>query len=299
MRLRLGVSQRAIARRLAGLVVTFCNPPHASVGVHRHDGHDLASLPVQPADQFTGMAADDNCLYVATGARAEARLVALSRTTWTVAWEAPLADADDVHSIAVADGHLYAVSTGTDCVMRYRLDGGVGDPEVVWSPTDGTDDTHHLNAITLWNGSLVVGAFGPRSGDRWASARDGYLFDVSRGIPIEKGIYHPHAVLAWRGELWWCESATGTVCTSSGPRCVVDGYVRGLAPVSNRLLAIGSSVGRHTGDGNITNPLDPGLPAGRSGITVFDAKKQTVRGFVDTSHIGPEVYGCWTHHGGA
>ena len=299
MRLRLGVSERAISRRLAGIVVTFCNPPHSSVGVHRHDGHDLVPLPVQPADQFTGMAADDNCLYVAMGDRAVTRLVALSRTTWTVAWDVPLADANDVHSIAVADGRLYAVSTGTDSVMRYSLDRGVGDPELVWSPTDGAEDTHHLNAITLWNGSVVVAAFGPRSGDRWASARNGYLFDVSRGVPIEKGIYHPHAVLAWRGELWWCESATGTVYSSSGPRCVVDGYVRGLAPLSNRLLAIGSSVGRHTEDGSITNPLDPGLPAGRSGITVFDAKNQTTRGFVDTSHIGPEVYGCWTPHGGA
>lgn len=299
MKLRLGETERSIARRLAGLVVTFCNPPQSSVGAHRHDGHELVPLPLPPADQFTGIAADDSCVYVATGERSVARLVALSRTTWTVAWDVPLPGASDVHSIAVADGHLYAVSTGTDSVIRYPLDRGVGDPEVMWSPTDGTEDTHHLNAITLWNGSVIVAGFGRRSADRWASARNGYLYDISRGAPIEKGICHPHAVLGWRGELWWCESATGTVYSSSGPRCVVDGYARGLAPLSKRLLAIGSSVGRHAGDGSITNPLDPGLPAGRSGITVFDAKTERTLGFVDTSHIGHEVYGCWTHHGGA
>jgi hypothetical protein len=295
---RLG-STRAIARRCRGLVVSFCNPPHGSVGVHRHDGRDLVQLPLQPAEQFTGLAADDTHLYVATQGHSVARLVALTRATWGVAWDVPLPAADDVHSIAVTDGYLYAVSTGTDSVVRYPLHHGVGEPEVVWSPTGVGEDTHHLNGIALWNGSVVVSAFGPRRGERWASARDGYLYDTSRGAPIEKGIYHPHAVLAWRGELWWCESATGTVHSSSGARCVIDGYVRGLAPLSNRLLAIGSSVGRHTGDGSITNPLDPGRPAGRCGITVFDARTDTTRGFVDVSRIGPEIYGCWTPRGGA
>jgi hypothetical protein len=299
MRRALGLTGRAIARRCRGLVVSFCNPPHALVGVHRHDGHDLVQLPLESAEQFTGLAADDTHLYVATDARAEARLVALARATWTVAWEAPLTAAHDVHSIAVTDGYLYAVSTGTDSVIRYRLDRGVGDPEIVWSPTGAGEDTHHLNGIALWNGSVIVSAFGPRRGERWASARDGYLYDASKRAPIEKGIYHPHAVLPWRGELWWCESATGTVQSSSGRRCVVDGYARGLAPLTNRLLAIGTSVGRHTGDGAITNPLDPGAPAGRCGITVFDARTDSTPGFLDTSRIGPEIYGLWTPRGGA
>jgi hypothetical protein len=295
----LGSTERVIAWRCRGLVVSFCNPPHALVGVHRHDGHDLVQLPLPPAEQFTGLASDDSHLYVVTESHGVARLVAVARATWTVAWEAPLPGAQDVHSIAVANGFVYAVSTGTDSVIRYRLARGVGDPEIVWSPTGASEDTHHLNGIALWNGSVVVSAFGPRRGDRWASARDGYIYDVSRGTPIEKGIYHPHAVLAWRGELWWCESATGTVHSSSGRRCAVDGYARGLAPLTNRHLAIGTSVGRHTGDGAITNPLDPGVPAGRCGITVFDGRTDTIRGFVDASSIGPEIYGCWTPRGGA
>jgi Domain of unknown function (DUF4915) len=295
----LGSTERVIARRCRGLVVSFCNPPHALVGVHRHDGRGLVQLPLEPAEQFTGIAADQTHLYVATGAHGVARLVALTRTTWTVAWEAPLPRADDVHSIAVTDGYLYAVSTGTDSLIRYRLDRGVSDPEIVWSPTGAVEDTHHLNGIALWSGSIIVSAFGPRLGDRWASARDGYLYDVSRGAPIHKGIYHPHSVLPWRDDLWWCESATGTVHSLSGRRCVVDGYARGLAQLSNRLLAIGTSVGRHTGDGSITNPLDPGVPAGRCGVTVFDARTDTIRGFLDTGGIGPEIYGCWMPRGGA
>lgn len=87
------------------------------VGVHWHDGRGFVQRPVQPAEQFTGLAADDTRLYVATGARDVARIVAVERATWTVAWEAPLAAAHDVHSIAVANGYLYAVSTGTESVI--------------------------------------------------------------------------------------------------------------------------------------------------------------------------------------
>jgi hypothetical protein len=141
---RLGSTERAIARRCRGLVVSCCNPPHAWVGVHRHDGRDLVRLPLQPAEQFTGLAADDEHLYVATQGRSVARVVALTRATWTVAWDVPLPAADDVHSIAVTVGYLYAVSTGTDSVIRYRLDHCVGDPEVVWSPT-GADEAHTIS----------------------------------------------------------------------------------------------------------------------------------------------------------
>jgi len=87
----------------------------------------------------------------------------------------------DGHSIAVLGEHLYIVSTGTDRVIRYELtSGGLKNATVVWQASSTGVDTHHISSLMVWGDRLIVTAFGPKTGETWETALDGYMHDITR-----------------------------------------------------------------------------------------------------------------------
>lgn len=201
----------------------------------------------------------------------------------------------DVHSLWLEEARLWAVSTGTDEVLELVLDG----PEVVsetvaWRPEpDGPrEDRHHLNAIRRFDGRLLVAGFGPKSGEAWSSANDGFVHDVERGRRIAAGIDQPHSFAAVDGRLVVCESRGMTVRALDGPPSQrLPGYTRGLCADDGSLL-VGVSTGRVVSKSAdlVGNPSDPGEAAGSCSIARLSGDAWDPEAIVDAAALGREIY---------
>lgn len=182
-----------------------------------------------------------------------------------------LPDALDIHSIASRGDKLYVASTGSDSVLRYAL----GDLDLQlegthWSPASGDDDTIHINGMTTHEGRLLCSGFGKREGERWASASNGFVFDLDSSETVMTGIYHPHSVTLMDGQLYVLESVTGRLVASERSLWSIDGYARGLCFLAPGVAAIGSSVARHTNVQGFQNTADPGDPIGICALTIVE-----------------------------
>jgi hypothetical protein len=148
-------------------------------------------------------------------------LRAIDPATFRVRWRYAFKLGRDVHSI-LADGEaMYAVSTGTDELLRLGLDadGGVSSEEIVWRPDSGERaDRHHLNDVAVVGGQLLVSGFGPRPGPKaWEDARDGFVQSVDDGSVVLGPLYHPHSICdLGSGEFAVCESPRRRIVTSAG-----------------------------------------------------------------------------------
>lgn len=154
----------------------------------------------------------------------------------------------DIHSISLAGDVLYAVSTGTDEVLSLQLRGDeVVSETVVWSPESAEfsadihhvkADGHHLNSVCLVGGDLVVGGFGPKPGELWSSASDGFVFNIGQGTTLRHGLKHPHSLVAVGDALAVCESREMAVHLPHRVTPVlVDGYTRGLCRLDDAYYA--------------------------------------------------------------
>lgn len=171
----------------------------------------------------------------------------------------------DPHSLVAAGDELYIASTSSDEILKYKLDGEKPDLNFVssvWSPEDSPRgvDTHHVNSIFYANGKLYVSAFGPKVSERWHSAQDGYIYNITEGKTEIRGIYHPHSVIIKNRDIWYCESSSRSVKKNGQAVITLDsGYARGLA-LKDDFIFLGTSSGRkHSKSTGLTNnPADPG-----------------------------------------
>ena len=179
----------------------------------------------------------------------------------------------DAHSILALDGKLYVASTRTDSVVRYDLSPeGLANPVAVWQASGEGRDTHHVNSIAMWNGDVVISAFGPKTGATWSTATGGYIHNLTQNCRVAEDIYQPHSLCAANGELYYCESAKGRIYALSGDCIEVGGYLRGLAfPAAGQFVA-GTSVARKISKstGIVNNPGDPGEPFGACALAVYN-----------------------------
>src|SRR4029077_14984154 len=147
----------------------------------------------------------------------------------------PFQTAADVHSLCLSRGDVYAVSTGTDEVIRLRLRGvDVIDEVGFWQPekNEPRQDVHHLNSLIEYDGELLVSGFGKKEGDRWSSARSGFVLNLTRHPALASGIQQPHALLEARGRIFFCESKKMAVrILGSHFQQPLSGYTRGLGVV--------------------------------------------------------------------
>jgi hypothetical protein len=141
-------------------------------------------------DGLTGLAASDRHLFVVAQHRFARRgvslpsseLFILDRRDLKLLNRYPFQKAADVHSICFSRGDLYAVSTGTDEVIRLRLrDDNVCDEAGFWQ-LDGDEprqDVHHLNSLVEYGGELLISGFGKKQEARWSSARSGFILNIT------------------------------------------------------------------------------------------------------------------------
>lgn len=264
-----------------------------------------ADVPTVEAIEVDGVPETAHCTGLATGGRlvyalatsgGVQKLVGLARRGrgWHTEFFQELPDLSDAHGMAILDGYLYVTSTGSDELLRYELrDGGAECGDTIWRASDAGADTHHVNSVATWQNRVVISAFGPKVGDLWRTAVFGYVYDITVGTRLIEGIYQPHSLSTRGGRLYWCESPAGLLCSAEGPLVRVDGYARGLCWISDRLVAIGSSVGRSASrsrGGVVANPADPGGRVGRCGIALCDIRTGTVGHWIDLGGFGTEIF---------
>ena len=202
----------------------------------------------------------------------------------------------DVHSACMVGDTIYAVSTGTDEVIAVPWHGNEFGPErVVWSPEpDGPrEDIHHLNAVLYLDGDVLVSGFGAKAGARWASAHQGFIYNVTSGEMVLQGIDQPHSLFDLDGKIGYCESRRSTVRVVGDSRSLIlPGYSRGTARVGEHLF-VATSVGRSTSANNestVDNPAVGGVPAGRCTVSLLSVRDFRVEQTIEIAPAASEIY---------
>lgn len=261
---------------------------------------DLSSL-----KGITGLAVSDRCVYAvaqtfgpALGNRrtSPSALLIFDRSDLKLLRRYTFQLAADVHSILLVEDSLFVVSTGTDEVIEL----GISDTECIsekifWrrEPDDLREDIHHLNAICQSSRGLLISGFGKKIDDLWDSAREGFIFNISRGEVVASGIDQPHSLIEVNGELAFCESRRRMVRTLKGP-CIetLPGYTRGICVIFRELF-VATSVGRQISRSHgttINNPSAPGNLEGRCSISRFSVDGWKLEGIIDMTAHASEIF---------
>jgi Domain of unknown function (DUF4915) len=198
----------------------------------------------------------------------------------------------DVHSLWVAREKLYVVSTGTDEVIELHMRGAeVTSERVFWRPiSEGPRaDVHHLNAIYSWRGDMLVSGIGQNPGEDWGLARDGFVFNITRGEKLASGLHHPHSLMAIDDTIAYCESKKMVVrITGRAYIQHLPGYTRGLCRIGQKLF-VGTSlerrVSKSTGKRKIT-----WVPGGRCTVSRLSVNSFEVEDTIDLTTYGDEIY---------
>jgi hypothetical protein len=258
------------------------------------DTESKAIVPIDiqlaPRTSVTGMTLHNADLLVAYTSRGVSELAFVDARSFEVKKKVTLHNVRDVHSIAARDGLLYVVSTGADAVLRYSIEGrDIRFAGTQWSPTLGIGDSVHVNGLTTAGGRLLCSGFGLRTGERWSTARKGFVFDLDANEGIYTGLYHPHSVTVFEDTVFCLESVTGRLVSEARSVWSIDGYARGLYFLGSGMAAIGSSVARQSAAGRFQNSADPGDPTGICGITLIEMANGS-RTTISLGDYNNEVY---------
>lgn len=287
---------------MSKILASLCNMPQpASSGLvlADFDTGELRLLDMGLPEKIktcTGLALEEGRVYaIGVTTNGVHYLAVFASDTFARLFTCQIGQVRDAHSILVVQDVLYVVSTGTDAVLRYDLSpGGVSNPVVVWQASDEGRDTHHVNSIALWNGDVVVSAFGPKTGATWSTATVGYIHSLTQNRRVAEGIYQPHSLCAAHGELYYCESARGRIHAVGGAGLEVGGYLRGLAFSPAGQFVAGTSVARKVSksSGIINNPGDPGEPSGTCALVAcrLGAEGPQRLAGISLAAYGSEIY---------
>ena len=264
------------------LIISFCNPPETKkdiftllfVDTIKGDQHWLGKE--LPSIGATGITQDEKNIY-AIYQSSPTKLATINKHSLDTVHIQDLEQVQDPHSIYLrSDGLLYVVSTGNDQILAYRWD-NMGHAflyqGVFWKPpySKGKEDTHHINAITSYQGDICISAFGTKKTGQWSSSTDGYVYNITSEMLLQKNIYHPHSLYTFDDHLFCCESSTRSVLRDGKvifrlPR----GYIRGLV-VQKKTLIIGASNGRKRSKSTemTNNPADEGALDPCCEISIF------------------------------
>jgi GT2 family glycosyltransferase len=294
------------------LLVSFCNilPGAPALGLLDLNSYEFrVLLPPMPSEYrrfggVTGLACSAEHLYVAVqepdSLRPQGRpgphsLMVFAMDDLSLVNHHVFTRATDIHSLCLAGTDLYVVSTGTDEVIKLKLDGArIQSEEIFWRPEPGPNgnDQNHLNAICGLRNDLIVSAFGSKVGEQWSSARNGFIANISTGSVIATGLLQPHSLMEIDGAIFYCESATRAVRILAEQRCqYLPGYTRGLCAVGRQIFA-GTSIGRRVSKstGLINNPFDDGLPEGQCTITCMAADSLRIERTIELGQYAREIY---------
>lgn len=204
----------------------------------------------------------------------------------------------DPHSVCVHDERLLIASTGTDEIVAYDLGGGELDDvaETFWRATRTGRDTHHVNSVSSDGRRVVISAFGPRAGEFWSTAEDGYIYDVTAGKRLSSGLRHPHSVRLHGDAVYFTESSRQSVQALGAQPIIVGGYVRGCDVVDESSILVGSNVARRVSRsrGVVTNSSNwentEGEVVGKCSVAHVRMRSVPTREFYDITPFGAEIY---------
>src|SRR3989339_309717 len=238
---------------------------------------------------FTGLGQDSKYLY-ALSQTSPTRIYIIEKGSGKSILLQKLEEVLDPHSLAVSENFLYVVSTGNDQVLQYKFDrvkNKLFFQKIFWWPngSDKISDTHHINSLFMLNNQMYVSAFGPKKSEKWSSADEGYILNITENRKEIEHIYHPHSIFTEgsifsKRNIYYCESSTKSVKKNNLTLIKLDlGYTRGLY-LQGKYLALGTSSGRkHSkSTGLINNPADEGTPEDDCRLLIF--KKNFFNKFV-------------------
>lgn len=260
------------------LLISFCNSPpysklkkkgYSPLGILDYEKNMVYWLKVPPAPKYsgiTGLSQNKDYIFASYQSKNTGAIIVFAKAGLGVKYWTELPGSKDVHSILFHNNFLYVVSAGNDQILSYRCKNGeidVSSAKSLWKPKEssGQSDTHHLNSICWHKRGLFVSAFGPKTGERWSSAKNGYILELKSGRKLAVQIYHPHSIFSNGDNIVFCESTARSLRTN-GNRIIfkfADGYTRGLAGAGN-YWAVGLSAGRRVSRSTklINSIADPG-----------------------------------------
>ena len=200
----------------------------------------------------------------------------------------------DVHGLTRRDESLYAVSTGTDSVLEFRvLSSGQFELLRSYALTHSSVDSLHVNSACVYQGRVLVSMFGANWRNYPVGSPIGDVIDLETRQPVSRGLRHPHTLSPASDALYILSSYSGTVerLAPNGERTVCasySGYLRGMS-VFDRGAVVGVSAGRRRSRGLGTENVDmPGF-TDRCGVLLFDDNWELVK-FVDLTWFGREIF---------
>jgi len=258
----------------------------------------LLELPagIRGCTGISGLAASDRHIFaVPQAASLPSGVLVLDRRDLALINHHELRSAGDIHSLCFSNGVLYVVSTGTDEVIALRMRGPeVASQRVFWrpDPQGPRQDRHHLNGICRWRGDLLVSGLGPKTGDLWRSAQDGFIFNMTRGETVTTGLRHPHSLAALGDGIAYCESKDRSVRILGDDRTrQLPGYARGLCPAAGKLFA-GSSRRRRLSKstGRIIDAGGTRPDLGHTMVSRLSVDDLEIEASIDLRGFGTEIY---------
>lgn len=286
------------------VLISLCNSVKRSSLYAKHGLSQIAALNLDTSEiyflripeeinppGFTGEAQDDKHIYVATQGKKQTKILRIKKANLKVELLRRTKQVKDAHSMVIFRKKLFIVSSGTNSIEMF-------DPKSLkylgryWQYPNTTlgDDQVHLNSICESSGELWVSAFGPKLKNKWSLTNKGHLINTADNSFYYR-IYHPHSLIAYRGDLYYCESWTGTIYQNKKPiRQVPGSYTRGL-DVNSRYIAVGLSSGRirSKSSGALNAPREASRFNYFCGVLIID--KQTGREhYYALSKFSREIY---------
>lgn len=240
-------------------------------------------------DKAHGLTRDERFIYVALSGGQGQSLLVLAREDLSFQGLHQLRRASDAHSIFARNGLLYVVSTGTDEVLVYPLEGGVpGEPACYWSPRGNARvDLRHYNAIWPEGDGFLIAAMDRRGLFPAFATRmnaNGVIQEIPSGRILAEGLWFPHSVMRIGGDLAYAQSGCSTL-NIHGRGAIRDlpGWPRGLCRVDH-LLLVGTS---ENPQGGINSTLSRYI---RCTITLCNYTTMSLINSVDLSYWGKGIY---------
>lgn len=293
---------------MAKIGVSFCNVPSKTTSVlavlDTSTGvcNEISIPGVSPKCRgATGLALTDDLILAViqvpeSGQSGVPEVVAVDRARLAMRWIYRFQRGRDVHSICANGDAIYAVSTGTDEVVSLRCGpSGPTSEDVVWapSPQEAGNDVHHLNGIGCKDEEILIAGFGRKTGQKWETARGGFIWNITRQKMVKSGLDQPHSIFVVDGRIGYCESRSSSVRVVDDPRRgILPGYTRG-ACVNGSTIFAGTSVGREMPPSTgrlINNPAVDGAPVGRCAVHLLRTQSFELERSIDVKSFGNEIY---------
>lgn len=202
----------------------------------------------------------------------------------------------DVHSFLLTpdESALFVVSSGTDELIKLILDGvNVVSEKVFWCPDPEGErsDNYHLNSIYGYQGDIYVSGFGKKTeSEDWNSARNGFIYNISKGEQIVSGLEHPHSILVVDGLLTICESRKRKLRFIGNEKTIeLPGYVRGLCTAADKIF-VGTSARRNKSKSTGKIVKQAGLELAECTISRISGKSLQVEERLDLKDYANEIY---------